>query len=40
MFPTLVNAGIICLNFEGHEYTDGISSDQFGTNFKVAFAIV
>ena len=35
-----VNAGILCLNFLGYEYTNGISADQFGTNFKVTFAIV
>jgi|LauGreDrversion2_6_1035139.scaffolds.fasta_scaffold25627_2 hypothetical protein len=40
MFPTLVNAGILCLNFEGYEYTDGIFAEEFGTSFKVAFAIV
>jgi hypothetical protein len=35
-----VDAGILCLNFVGYEYRDGISADEFGTSFKVAFAIV
>jgi len=35
-----VNAGILCLNFVLYEYTHGIFSDEFGTSFKVAIAIV
>jgi len=36
----LVNAGILWLNFVLYEYNNGIPADEFGTSFKVAFAIV